>query len=419
MKKGILLFQIITGITLLAANDISVSDVELAQDSKSRLVTVSYTLTGDPAIVTVDFLTNGVSIGEANFSNVSGDVNKLVSDTQSARAITWKPHKSWPGHLLTGMTARVTAWLPEEPPDYLVVALSDATAPQIAYYVSTNAFPHGGLTNDIYRTSRMVMRRIRAAGVRWQMGATQADYEQAGRSDAPRAYEASHHVTLSEDYFMGIYPVTQEQYRRFTGASTLGGSYTGYADSPMRPRTGNYNTFRGSGTGVAHTSVSKTSAIGKLRAQTGIDFDLPSEAEWEFACKAGNPWLLYSGKTYTDANVYEIAWVYGNSLYADINKRQTHAVGRKLPNAWGLYDMIGNTLEWCRDKYVENLGTNEVVNPVTASASNRVLRGFRFDRSHNSYSVATTYRMSYGDNLGTGNETCGFRVMCPVTLKFD
>ena len=85
MKKGILLFQIITGITLLAANDISVSDVELAQDSKSRLVTVSYTLTGDPAIVTVDFLTNGVSIGEANFSNVSGDVNKLVSDTQSLK----------------------------------------------------------------------------------------------------------------------------------------------------------------------------------------------------------------------------------------------------------------------------------------------------------------------------------------------
>ena len=81
--------------------------------------------------------------------------------------------------------------------------------------------------------------------------------------------------------------------------------------------------------------------------------------------------------------------------------------------------MIGNTLEWCRDKYVENLGTNEVVNPVTASASNRVLRGFRYDRSHNSYSVATTYRMSYVDNLGTGNETCGFRVMCPVTLKFD
>ena len=76
------------------ANEISVSDVSVAQ-SGSRLVTVSYKL-GAPAIVTVDFLTNGVSIGEKNFSNVSGDVNRLVTETESIRTIRWQPRDSWP-----------------------------------------------------------------------------------------------------------------------------------------------------------------------------------------------------------------------------------------------------------------------------------------------------------------------------------
>ena len=408
--------------TALSDNEISVSDVTVTQDSGTRLVTVSYKLTGQPAIVTVDFLTNGVSIGEGNFSNVAGDVNQLVTETEGERKITWQPLKSWPGYISSDFTAKVTAWLPEEPPDYLVVSLGDESALDRAYYVSTNALPHGGLTNDIYRTSRLVMRRIHAAGVRWQMGATKADYTQASLSGSPAARETAHHVILSYDYFMGIYPVTQEQYRRFTGESSLDGSYTAYADSAIRPRCGiNYNSLRGSGTGTKHSSFTSGSAIGKLRAFTDIDFDLPSDAEWEYACKAGTTWLVYTGKKYTAANIYEIAWIYGNSMYSDpaINARQTHAVGRKLPNAWGLYDMIGNTLEWCRDKYVANLGTNEVVNPVTASGSGRVMRGYRFDRTHADNATTTTYRQSYADNLGSGNNTCGFRVMCPVTLKFD
>ena len=413
---------IMSGALTAAANEISVTDVAVTQNKGSRLVTVSYVLEGEPAIVTVDFLTNGVSVGEANFSNVSGDVNRLVTETGSERTITWQPRVSWPGHTATGFTAKVTAWLPEEPPDYLVVSLGDESAPDRAYYVSTNAFPHGGLTNDVYRTSRLVMRRIKAAGIRWQMGATEADFEQAGFSQTPAVRETAHPVVLSYDYFMGIYPVTQEQYRRFTGAKALGGSYTAYEDSAVRPRSGvNYENLRGSGTGTEHSSFTAGSAIGKLRAFTGIDFDLPSDAEWEYACKAGTTYLLYSGESFTAANIYKLGWVYGNSLYSDVNARQTHAVGQKLPNDWGLYDMIGNTLEWCRDKYVANLGTNEVVDPVMTTGNERVLRGYRFDRSHNKDGswATTTYRQGYVENLGSGNNTCGFRVMCPVTLEFD
>lgn len=407
--------------TIALSNEIAVSDVSLSQ-SESRLVTVSYKLGNKPAIVTVDFLTNGVSIGEENFSNVSGDVNCLVTETEDLRTIKWQPRNSWPGHTNGCFSAKVTAHPLEDPPDYMVVSLGDDTAPSIAYYVSTNAFPEGGLTNDIYRTSRLVMRRIRASGVRWQMGATVADFEQAGSTESPKEYETAHYVTLPDDYFIGIYPVTQEQYRRITGAGALGGEYTGYADSAIRPRCEvNYNSLRGSGTGTGHGSLTSGCAINKLRNLTGIDFDLPSDAEWEYACKAGTTWLLYTGESFTSANVNKLGWVHGNSMYSDIEKRQTHAVGQKLPNPWGLYDMIGNTLEWCRDKYTANLGTNEVVNPIGTTGSDRVLRGFRFDRSWNKDGAhaTTTYRAHYKENLGSGNETCGFRVVCPVVLKYS
>ena len=400
-----------------SANEIAVSDVTLTQ-SDSRLVTVSYKIGSKPAIVTVDFLTNGVSIGEENFSNVSGDVNCLVTETEGARTIKWQPRNSWPGYTNGCFSAKVTAYPLENPPDYMVVSLGDDTAPNIAYYVSTNAFPEGGLANDIYRTSRLVMRRIRAAGVRWQMGATAADFEQAGLSGSPVARETAHYVTLSDDYFIGIYPVTQEQYRRIMGDANLGGAYTDYADSAIRPRSKvNYNSLRGSGTGTEHDSLTSGCAIKKLRNLTGIDFDLPSDAEWEYACKAGTTWLLYTGEAFTEENVGKIGWVWGNSTYPENGKQETHAVGQKLPNSWGLYDMIGNTYEWCRDKYMENLGTEEVVNPVGTIGDNRVLRGFRFDRSWNN--ATTTFRANYIANLGSGNETCGFRVVCPVVLKYS
>lgn len=419
MMKRFLLSAYSGALLTAGANEIAVTDVVLSQASASRVVTVSYRLGAKPAIVTVDFLTNGVSIGEANFSNVSGDVNRLVTETDSERTITWQPRELWPEQMLTNLTARVKAWPQEEPPDYLVVALADASAPQIAYYVSTNAFPGGGLANDMYRTSRLVMRRIKAADVRWKMGATAEDFESAGSDSTPKSSETAHYVTLTYDYFIGIYPITQEQYRRFTGASALGGYYTGYEDSAIRPRSGlNYNTIRGSGTGVAHTSVTSGSALGKLRSATDVDFDLPSDAEWEYACRAGTDTLLYSGANYTAANVYKLGWVYGNSQYpSPVSARETHAVGQKLPNAWGLYDLYGNTLEWCRDKYVGNLGTNDVFNPVGQSGDNRVMRGSRCDRTWD-YARSSS-RSSDIPNRSSGQATFyGFRVVCPVMLKY-
>ena len=211
---------------------------------------------------------------------------------------------------------------------------------------------------------------------------------------------------------MGVYPITQEQYRRLTGESTLGGAFNEFEDSPIRPRTKlNFKSIRGEGSEVNHVVQSET-VLHKMRMFTGIDFDLPTEAQWEYACKAGVQALLYSGKPLTSANVNELAWVWHKNP-------ELHAVGQKMPNNWGLYDMLGNIYEWCLDKYAIDLGFEDVVDPlITEGTLGRVVRGSRYNLSWVPY-VRTTYRTYQSEGKAEGQlDGYGFRVMCPLTLKF-
>jgi len=396
---------------------IEASNVTINQSVDSHIVTVDYTLSGAPAIVTVDFLTNGVSIGERNFANVRGDVNRILA-TDGNYSVKWNPARS-PAATISfdgfEVSASVKVWPVEDPPDYLVVNLAETNyaSPRVSYYVSTNALPGGGLANDIYRTDRLVMRRIHAAGVRWRMGAVSADYAGSDSDVSLSAREAAHGVTLSEDYFIGIYPVTQGQGAYF---SSRGTAFTDQDDSRLRP-AGNvkYVNLRGSGAGNGG-AVKPTSALQELRTLTGVDFDLPTDAQWEYACRAGTTTLLYSGKALTSANVYELGWIYGNSLLD--GTRQTHPVGEKLPNGWGLYDLYGNVNEWCRDWYVADLGTDDVVDPVgPATGSTRVLRGGNYLRGLRDWNVASSNRS--GDIEDRTSNMDGFRLACPLLLTYE
>jgi len=358
--KAFLLLVGLTG-TFIAAATPSVTLNGVTQ-GPGRKVIVNYTLTGAPAIVTVDFQVSGQSVTYVR--EVWGDVNRLVS-TDGAHTFAWNPDRDCPGLDVTAgdFKAVVNVWSPATPPDYMVVDLEvDNT---VNYYTSTNALPCGGLANDVYRTSRMVFRRIPAKDVKWVMGSPWTDPSRT------EAQEITHYVTLTNDYYMGIYEVTQTQYVKVFGSNPS--MFANDPNAAILPCDNvSYRSARGTTTQSINwprtgSTVWSGSFMYKLRDKVGqmLLFDLPTEAQWEYACRAG------VGTAYnTGVNVWDdsIGWWGGNSAVGGVY--QPHPVGQKTPNAWGLYDMHGNVYEWCLDwGYHPTLGwaaygTEEVTEPV-------------------------------------------------------
>jgi formylglycine-generating enzyme required for sulfatase activity len=147
----------------------------------------------------------------------------------------------------------------------------------------------------------------------------------------------------------------------------------------------------------------------KLSQKTGKEFRLPSEAEWEYACRAGTTTAYSFGDNASLLSEY--AW------YTDNSGSKTHPVGQKKPNPWGLYDMHGNVWEWCQDSYEKYGGESDLIRktgkPITKENNNRsrLLRG----GSWNNYArdCRSAYRYDFGAIIRLGSY--GFRVVCVVT----
>ncbi|MBO4545613.1 MAG: formylglycine-generating enzyme family protein, partial [Verrucomicrobia bacterium] len=215
-----------------------------------------------------------------------------------------------------------------------------------------------------------------------------------GRSDD----EVQHQVTLTKGYWLGKYEVTQAQYEAVTGSNPA--NFKG-SNRPVE----NVNWFDAVNFCEKLTEIEK--AAGRL--PEGYEYTLPTEAQWEYACRAGTAAALNSGKNLSDesecSEMDEVGWYGYNS------DNETHSVGQKMPNAWGLYDMHGNVWEWCLDKY-EDYPTSSVTDPVGPDTGvHRVKRGGSLDLIAGS--CRSAYRNSYSPE---GRDFIfGFRVaLAPV-----
>ena len=401
------------------AENVTISGVD------SREVTITYTLTAAPVVVTLDIETNTasgarVSIGGEHIQRVSGDVNRQVSG-KDTYTISWLPDRDWPGNLVESGRARavVTAWPLDNTPDYLVVNLLTTTnLPTARYYTSTNFLPGGLLSNPAYRTSSIVMRKILAKDVTWTMGSV----IEAGR----QASEVPHAVTLTNNYYIGVFEMTQRQWALVCGAYNAN-NFTYEQDHAMRlVEKVCYNQIRNSGSTTANEGYEwpaepyANSVLGKLRKKTGIDFDLPSDAEWEFACRAGNGEGLWNdGSAYinssSDSHLDRLSRNkrnVGSPSESSDASAGTAIVGSYAPNSWGLYDMHGNVGEWCLDWYKEDLsGTDGSV--VTVKTENSRVRrsGLANDNIYRLRSAARAPNVPTLQNL-----YIGLRLACRAGL---
>ena len=240
-------------------------------------------------------------------------------------------------------------------PLYCVVDLS-AGANASSYPVTyMDEPPSGGFNTDEYKTTKLVLRKIEAGT--FTMGSPS---DESWHFDD----EIQHKVTLTKPYYIGIFEVTQKQYALVMGSNSS--DFDKLTDK-IPVEYVSWNTIRGNTSWPASSAVSANSFMGRLRARTGLsDFDLPTEAQWEYACRAGTTTAYSYGASVNG----EYMWYNSNS------SRERHEVGTKKPNAWGLYDMHGNVCEWCLDWYVSNLGTMAVTDPKGASSGSlRVERG--------------------------------------------
>jgi formylglycine-generating enzyme required for sulfatase activity len=145
--------------------------------------------------------------------------------------------------------------------------------------------------------------------------------------DSRRNEGPIHDVKISKPFYIGIYEVTQGQWEAVMGTNPS--KFNGKPNHPVEK--------------ISWNNIQEF--LEKMNSMGIGTFRLPTEAEWEYACRAGSKTRFYWGDDPGYININDYAWYEGNS------EGKTHVVGEKKPNEWGLYDMSGNVHEWCQDWY--------------------------------------------------------------------
>ena len=266
-------------------------------------------------------------------------------------------------------------------PQYCVIDLSRG-ANAATYPVSFMAAPPiGGFNKDAYKTSKLVLRLVEPGS--FMMG---GEYE----------------VSLTKPYYAGLFEVTQKQYSLVTGSNP-----SEYKGDTRPVEQVSWNAIRGDSSACDWPNtlnVDADSFVGRLQKRTGLMLDLPTEAQWEYACRAGTT-SKYNNGGDSEADLKLLGRYSGNTTDGKGGYSQHTKVGSYQPNAWGLYDMHGNVLEWCLDWHGS---LSEGVDPVGAvSGSDRVRNGGSWFKGAN-YCASSCRGCNYPSE---GYNDYGFRIV--------
>ena len=257
-----------------------------------------------------------------------------------------------------------------EPASYKVVDLS--AGPDAETYPVRDSNEPPDLSDDTCRTTELWLRYAPAGTFTMGSPATEV-----GRF----INEEAHEVTLSQGFYIGVFQMTQKQYELVTGKNP-----SHYKGETRPVEMVSYEHLRGNmeiAQWPANDAVAEDTVIHRLRARTGLHFDLPLEAQWEYACRAGTAAAFSNGKELletTEEAAEAMAAIGRHRFNADDGRggfTEHTRVGSYEPNPWGLYDMHGNVAEWCKDAY-ETYPWNHAsrTDPVGGGASAyRVSRG--------------------------------------------
>jgi len=357
--------QLILGVFALAAGaafaSATVKDVKVTQNWPwNGKVNIDYTIEAPAgALVDIDIvLRNGTRRIDIGWG--AHDASRLYSQTAGTYRVTWDPAKTVgnTAPVWFEFTAEVT--VANNNDMFLVIDLEGDDGAGHYPVTFTDTPPAGGWNTDEYKTTKLVMRRIPAGT--FTMG---SPYDEIGRANTdsrgpayakgPRT-EALHPVTFTNFFYVGIFEMTEKQYCLIEGIG--GGSTVAVANYANGVITNGIDilSLRGanSKTQDVFPAYEADSFFGRLNTKFALTgklanyvFDLPSISQAEYACRAGTTTTYYNGfnssSLTNDVNLTPLAW------YRNATWWRTRTVGGKLPNAFGLYDTLGNANELCLD----------------------------------------------------------------------
>lgn len=416
MKKMIAAVLAVFGANAAAWADVSVYDVKFQPRTPwNGLVDISYSVACDNPNADV-YVTPTAYDGDRRITlfpkTLSGD-GAEAAVKPGKHTMTWDAKKDL--GIFSSANFSIKMHAGERLPRYVVIDLSSG-AESTEYSVRFSVVGPD-LANDICRTTELWLRLV-PPGEFWMGSPT----DELGRTDN----EDLHHVTLTKPFYMGVFEVTQKQWELVMGKNCA--YFRDSENSDVRPiETIDHTLFRGhlnnSNYSRTSTKVDPNSFCGRMRARTLIaQLDLPSEARWEYACRAGTMTALYNGRnlvsTVADEGLARIAGYEANSHNNQGYNGASILVGTKrvgsfAPNALGLYDMLGNVNEQCLDFFKSSLGYNAVIDPnVNGYGGPLVFRGGGWRQEANR--VRASWRGSY--NYSDAYDDCGFRVCCEIGI---